>query len=120
AGSSLLHQGHARRFSAIRFESSSHPGPMVANKHRVHILRHPVSHFLRRKVEEYAPGSRRREEANTTWRCNALKIQPREQPDVAPPVAPLLRLCCGSDLNFVSYLPSCCGCCGSRGGMVIP
>jgi hypothetical protein len=31
-------------------------------------------------------------------------------------VAPLLRLCCGSDLNFVSYLPRCCGCCGSGGG----
>jgi hypothetical protein len=31
-------------------------------------------------------------------------------------VAPLLRLCCGSDLNFISYLPRCCGCCGSRGG----
>src|ERR1051325_6757464 len=37
-------------------------------------------------------------------------------PNVAPPVVPLLRLCCGSDLNFVSYLPRCCGCCGSRRG----
>ena len=31
-------------------------------------------------------------------------------------VALLLRLCCGSDLDFVSYLPRCCGCCGSGGG----
>jgi hypothetical protein len=30
-------------------------------------------------------------------------------------VAALLRLCCGSDLNFEPYLPTCCGCCGSRG-----
>ena len=36
---------------------------------------------------------------------------------VAPLVAVLLRLCCGSDLNSDSYLPICCGCCGSRGGL---
>jgi len=39
---------------------------------------------------------------------------------VAPRVAPLLRLCCGSDLNFVSYLPICCGCCGGEEGVKAP
>lgn len=33
-----------------------------------------------------------------------------------PSVAALLRLCCASDLNFVSYLQGCCGCCGPKGG----
>ena len=36
---------------------------------------------------------------------------------VAPPVALLLRLCCGSDLNSDSYLPIYCGRCGSGGGV---
>jgi hypothetical protein len=35
---------------------------------------------------------------------------------VAPLWRTMLRLCCGSDLNSVSYLSICCGCCGSRGG----
>src|SRR6267154_2900214 len=39
---------------------------------------------------------------------------------VAPLWRTLLRLCCGSDLVFISYLPACCGCCGSRGGMAPP
>jgi hypothetical protein len=36
---------------------------------------------------------------------------------VAATLPPLLRLCCGSDLNFAPYLPSCCGCCGSGRGI---
>jgi hypothetical protein len=40
---------------------------MVANKHRVHILRHLVSHFLRRKVEEFAPLVSESDWVGLTW-----------------------------------------------------
>ena len=73
AGLLSLHQRHARRFSAIRFESSSHPGPMVAIKHRVHILRHPASHFLRRKIEEICSRSHRRKEADRQFHNFAIQ-----------------------------------------------
>src|SRR6266481_3629118 len=36
---------------------------------------------------------------------------------VAPLWRTMLRLCCGSDLNFVPYLPTLLRCCGSRGGI---